>query len=237
VSIRPKWRALESKWHALTPKSRALTAFGLLAAGGVLIGLGVIAGSAEDPSGEPAASEASTQVGAAARDKGDLQSPAKHEGDNHEGDDTASTTIPVDGQRLRIPSLGINAPVLPISAEGSSLVPPSDPQIVGWWSDGARPGADRGTAILTGHTVSTGGGVFDDLEHMRPGQHVQIRSNGQRLSLEVNSVTTYHKTRLAERSAEVFDQTAPGRVALVTCEDWNGDVYRSNVVVMATPTG
>jgi LPXTG-site transpeptidase (sortase) family protein len=233
VSIRPKWRALESKWHALTPKSRALAAFGLLAAGGVLIGVGVIAdGPAEDPSGEPAATEASTQVGRAARDKGDVRSPA-----THEGDDTASTTVPVDGQRLRIPSLGINAPVLPISAEGSSLVPPSDPQTVGWWSDGARPGADRGTAILTGHTVSTGGGVFDDLEQMRPGQHVQIRSHGQRLSLEVNSVITYHKTRLAERSAEVFDQTAPGRVALVTCEDWNGAVYRSNVVVMATPTG
>jgi LPXTG-site transpeptidase (sortase) family protein len=231
VSIRPKWRALESKWRALTPKSRALAAFGLLAAGGVLIGLGVIAGSAEDPSDEPAATEASTPVGAAARDTGDLRSPA-----THEGDDTASATIPVDGQRLRIPSLGIDAPVLPIPAEGSSLVPPSDPQTVGWWSDGARPGADRGTAILTGHTVSTGGGVFDDLEHMRPGQHVQILSPSQRLSLEVNSVTTYHKTRLAERSAEVFDQTTQGRVALVTCEDWNGAEYRSNVVVIATPT-
>jgi hypothetical protein len=28
----------------------------------------------------------------------------------------------------------------------------------------------------------------------------------------------------------------PGRLVLVTCEDWNGARYLSNVVVIATPT-
>lgn len=48
-------------------------------------------------------------------------------------------------------------------------------------------------------------------------------------------MTAYHKMALAEHAAEIFDQIGPGRVALVTCEDWNGDVYLSNVVVIATP--
>jgi LPXTG-site transpeptidase (sortase) family protein len=225
VTIGPNWRTLGTK-------GRALVAVALLAAGGILVGLGIIAGSTGDSPGEHAAG-VSPQVGAAAPDTAD--SPTAHAA--HDGDDSASTPMPVDGQRLRIPSLGIDAPVLPITAEGSSLVPPSDPQTVGWWSDGARPGAEHGTAILTGHTVSTGGGVFDDLEHMRPGQRVQIRSHGQRLSLQVSKVTTYDKTALAKRAAEIFDQTAAGRVALVTCEDWTGGEYLSNVVVIATPIG
>jgi len=231
VTIRPNWRALRSWWGALRPEWRAVSGLGLLAAGGILVGFGFIAdGSAEDPSGAPT-NQVSPQADAAAPDTTDAQtSPA-----NHDGDTTATTTKPVDAQRLKIPSLGIDAPVLPITADGASLVPPSDPQTVGWWSDGARPGADHGTAILTGHTVSTGGGVFDDLEHLHRGQRVQILSPSQRLNLQVTSVTTYHKTTLADHAAEIFNQTTQGRVALVTCEDFDGTEYRSNVVVLATP--
>ena len=149
----------------------------------------------------------------------------------------AQNTAELQPKRLRIPSLDIDAPVLPIAADGSQLAPPSDPQTVGWWSDGARPGAERGTAILTGHTVSTGGGVFDDLDQMLPGQRVQILSSGPRLRLQVTSVTVYHKATLAEHAAEIFNQSSAGRVALVTCEDWDGAEYLSNVVVIAAPTG
>jgi LPXTG-site transpeptidase (sortase) family protein len=176
------------------------------------------------------AAEVRTGVGTAAPDTAEFRaSPARRDSD--------APTTPIEPQRLRIPSLGIDAPVLPIAADGLQLVPPSDPQTVGWWSAGARPGAELGTAILAGHTVSTGGGVFDDLDQMRPGQSVQILANGQRLSLQVTSVTVYHKAALAEDAADIFDQNSPGRVALVTCEDWDGAEYLSNVVVIATPVG
>ena len=148
-----------------------------------------------------------------------------------------ASSTPVEPQRLRIPSLDVDAPVLPIAADGSQLTPPSDPQTVGWWSAGARPGAERGTAILTGHTVSTGGGVFDNLDQMHPGQRVQVLSSGLRLRLRVTSVAVYHKAVLGEHAAEIFDQSSVGRVALVTCEDWDGAEYLSNVVVIAAPTG
>jgi hypothetical protein len=33
----------------------------------------------------------------------------------------------------------------------------------------------------------------------------------------------------------VFSQDVPGRLVLITCEDWNGSVYLSNTVVLADP--
>lgn len=210
----------------IRPRSAALGALGvlaLLAAGWLLVGLG---SSADAPAGShPGAAAAEITSGARAA--------APDNAATHDSEELSTT--PAEPQRLKVPSLGLDAPVLPIMADSRRLVPPSDPQVVGWWSDGARPGAEQGTAILAGHTVSTGGGVFDDLEQVRPGQRVQILSNGSRLRFQVTSVRTYHKMALAEHAAEIFDQIGPGRVALVTCEDWNGDVYLSNVVVIATP--
>ena len=51
------------------------------------------------------------------------------------------------------------------------LVPPADPQRVGWWGEGAAPG-ERGRALVAGHTVHTGGGALDDLETLEPGDRV-----------------------------------------------------------------
>jgi len=205
-------------------KRGALAELGaMLAAVGLLVGLG---SHADDPAGSNAgasAAEVTAGVGTAAPDTAER------------GGSDAPTSTPVEPDRLRIPSLGIDAPVVPIAADGLRLVPPSDPRSVGWWSAGASPGAERGTALLTGHTVSTGGGVFDDLERMRPGQRVEILSGGTRLSLRATSVTTYPKAALAKHAAEIFDQTSTGRIALVTCEDWTGTDYQSNVVVLATP--
>jgi LPXTG-site transpeptidase (sortase) family protein len=201
----------------------AFCALALLVAGVLLVGHG---SNADGPTrGHPDAAAAGAGMGnrAAAADA----AARRHTGPR--------STTPIDPQRLKIPSLGIDAPVWPITADGLQLVPPSDPQVVGWWSAGPLPGAKHGTAILTGHTVSTGGGVFDDLEHLRPGQRVQILSSGPRLRLHVTSVTIYHKDALARHAAEIFDQGGPSRVALVTCEDWTGTDYLSNVVVIATP--
>ena len=33
----------------------------------------------------------------------------------------------------------------------------------------------------------------------------------------------------------MFSQDVPGRLVLITCEDWDGSRYLSNVVVTATP--
>ena len=135
---------------------------------------------------------------------------------------------------VRIPALGVTAPVVPVHAPGRTLVPPTDPRELGWWADGARPGARRGSALIAGHTVHTGGGALDDLERLRPGDAVLVRTDRGRVSYVVDRVRTYRKGRVAEAAGRLFSQSVPGRLVLVTCEDWDGTRYLSNVVVTAT---
>jgi LPXTG-site transpeptidase (sortase) family protein len=137
--------------------------------------------------------------------------------------------------RLVVPRLHVDAPVVPIGAPGRVLVPPSNPQMLGWWDDGAVPGAAHGGALITGHTVHTGGGAFDDLETLRPGDTVRVRTAKGPIRYEVTGVTVYRKAGLASDAAQVFRQRGPGRLVLITCEDWNGTTYLSNAVVFADP--
>ncbi|TDC16520.1 sortase [Kribbella albertanoniae] len=142
---------------------------------------------------------------------------------------------PGNPTRLSVPSLGISTRVLAIRAQGGTLVPPSNPRIVGWWADGAQPGASKGSAIITGHTVHDGGGAFDDLELVKRGASIRVTTKQGTTDYVVASVTTYRKKALAKKAAQLFDQSVAGRLVLVTCEDWDGTAYLSNAVVVAVP--
>lgn len=136
---------------------------------------------------------------------------------------------------VAIPALGVDARVLAVRAPERTLVPPSDPTELGWWADGARPGARRGSALIAGHTVHTGGGALDDLERLRPGDAVTVRTDHGPIRYTVDRVRIYAKGRIAEDASRLFSQDVPGRLVLVTCEDWDGERYLSNVVVTASP--
>ncbi len=135
--------------------------------------------------------------------------------------------------RLIVPQLDVNAPVVPIPVDNGILLPPSNPQMLGWWDQGAMPGALRGGALITGHTVHTGGGAFDNLETLHKGDRVQVRTAKGLIRYAVTGVTIYDKGKLARDAQRVFSQTGPGRLVLITCEDWNGSGYDSNAIVFA----
>ena len=137
--------------------------------------------------------------------------------------------------RLVVPRLGVVAPVYPIGAPGGVLTPPSNPHTLGWWEGGVVPGAAHGGALITGHTVHTGGGAFDDLETLRPGDQVRVSTTTGTVRYAVSAVTIYRKATLARDAARVFRQSGPGRLVMITCEDWNGSIYLSNAVVFADP--
>jgi LPXTG-site transpeptidase (sortase) family protein len=145
-----------------------------------------------------------------------------------------SRRVPGSPQLLRVPTLGISSRVVPIHAPNRALVPPTDPQRLGWWADGAKPGAVKGSAIITGHSVHTGGGALNDLEAVRPGDQVVVRTDHETLRYVIRRVRIYDKGSLDEFAADVFSQDVPGRLVVVTCDDWNGNHYLSNVVVIAT---
>lgn len=138
-------------------------------------------------------------------------------------------------QRVLIPALEVDAPVVGIRPLDGVLVPPDDPQTLGWWDQGAVPGAAHGGALVTGHTVHTGGGALDDLETLHRGDPVSVRTDRGTVRYEVVDVAVYRKATLARDSASLFSQQVPGHLVLVTCEDWDGTRYLSNVVVLARP--
>ena len=139
-------------------------------------------------------------------------------------------------RRVVIERLGMDAPVVPISTVGNALIPPSDPQQLGWWSAGAETGARRGSALVTGHTVHTGGGAMDNLERMRTGDRVTVYTGRGTIPYDVRSVEVFTKGSVARHAQRLFSQEVRGRLVLVTCEDWDGTRYLSNVVVVAKPS-
>jgi sortase (surface protein transpeptidase) len=144
------------------------------------------------------------------------------------------TIRPAIPHRLRIPSLGVDAVVVPIRTTSPGvLVPPNDYTKVGWWAEGPRPGSKDGTAIIAGHTVHTGGGAFDNLGDLLPGDTVIIDRRLRDFRYVVRRVSSYDKDALAVRAEKVLGADTEGRLALITCGDWTGSGYLSTVVVIA----
>lgn len=136
---------------------------------------------------------------------------------------------------LTIPALGVQAPVVPLVAEGSVLTPPGDVSEVGWWEQGRRPGARRGHVLITGHTVHTGGGVFDRLGELRHGDRIKVRTPQGPQWYHVIAVEYLSIEQLADQSAYLFRLHDWPRLVLVTCAGWDGGDYNGNTVVIARP--
>jgi hypothetical protein len=147
--------------------------------------------------------------------------------------------------RLVIPSLKIDAPVVPIKLDRDRVLrPPNDPSKVGWWDRSAQPGSKEGQSLLTGHSVRLGDGAMDTLGDVHRGATVQIfgatEKGGHKkpkvASYLVQKVFVYSKDEVAKHSEELFGQDHhPRRLVLVTCTDWDGRIYESNIIVYAQP--
>ena len=136
---------------------------------------------------------------------------------------------------MRIPRIGVDARVLPIhSNEERILEPPRDPSVVGWWSEGAAPGEPQGSAVVVGHTVrNRDGGVFDNIKELSRGDAIDVEGSEASLTYRVQSTDVLSKDEVAHDAGEIFRQTGVGRLVLITCDDWDGKVWRSNVVTIA----
>lgn len=148
-----------------------------------------------------------------------------------------SSPAPIDQMRLQVRALGIDAPVVPVPLQaGGVLDPPAEVSTVGWWDGSAEPGGGSGQTVLTGHTVHDGGGAMDDLEELATGDVVRVTDTDGAADYQVTGVQVWTKAELAQNAVEAFGQDRHhGRLVLVTCEDWNGRDFASNVVVFAEP--
>ena len=148
--------------------------------------------------------------------------------------EVARTPVPT---RVRIPSLGVDAPVGPVGkATDGTVEVPTRWEDVGWYDEGVRPG-EAGPAVLLGHVDSKAGpAVFVRLPQVAVGAEVQVVAEGGSVSrFRVDRVQSYPKTRFPTDA--VYLPALRPELRLVTC---GGDFDRStghyvdNVVAFAS---
>ena len=140
--------------------------------------------------------------------------------------------------RLSIPSIGVDAPFVPLSlgADGALEPPPmSQPSEVGYYADGPTPG-EQGAAIVAGHVdTKTGPAVFLLLSLVKPGASVSVkRADGSTAAFKVDSVQTFSKASFPDQ--KVYGATADAQLRIITCGgtfDRTKQDYKDNVVVFA----
>ena len=150
---------------------------------------------------------------------------------------TTTPTPPLPA-RLRIPSIGVDAPVVPVGLEpdGSMGIPGAAE--VGWFQPGVRPGFPEGSAVLAAH-VDYGGrrGAFFDLRRLPEGAEVFVAGpDGRELRFVVDERVQVDKQDLPV--AELFRTRGPATLTLITCGgsfDRSARHYADNIVVRADP--
>jgi hypothetical protein len=151
----------------------------------------------------------------------------------------APPEVPVETpQELRLPSLNIAAPVVPVDVgAGRALSVPDDPHVLGWWRGGARPGGGQGTVVIDGHVDSARGGpgALFGLRELRPGDRVQLRTDHGTHDYQVRALRSFRKISLPP---EVFSTEGQPRLVLITCGgtfDQHTREYTDNLVAYAVP--
>ncbi|NUO46766.1 MAG: class F sortase [Streptomyces sp.] len=147
-------------------------------------------------------------------------------------------------QRVDIPGLGVQAPVVARGLDPAGAIdpPPYDQAgVVGWYEGGTRPGA-AGTALLVGHVdTETRPAVFYKISTMKPGQTVRvIRDDGRVAEFTVDDVQVVARDHFDARQAYGSRQTGRAELRLITCGgtfDRASRSYTANVIVSAYLTG
>lgn len=154
------------------------------------------------------------------------------------GEPAPRTPDPAPPVRLEMPRLGLSAPVVPVAVDpDGALGVPTNPDVLGWWVSGARPGGGRGSVVIDGHVDSAteGLGVFARLRELDVGDPVLTQSAlGVVHHYRVTGRRQFAKAALPADA--VFAQDVQERLVLITCGgQFERDVgrYADNVVVFA----
>jgi Sortase domain len=139
---------------------------------------------------------------------------------------------------LRLPSLDVSAPVVPVTVDPSgALQVPDNPNVLGWWQGGALPGSGAGTVVIDGHVDSAqaGVGALFRLHSLRTGDRVQLGTAHGSREYVIRALRSFPKTALP---AEVFATNGQPRLVLITCGgpfNQRTRQYADNIVAFAVP--
>jgi len=139
--------------------------------------------------------------------------------------------------RVRIPTIRVDAPVMPIGLDADGWVaapPPEDPNLAGWFTGAVSPG-EKGTAIVVGHVDNRQGpAVFYGLGALKQGSRVEIvRKDRKTAVFEVYGIEVFEKNNFP--GDRVYASKGSPELRVITCgggfSKQNG--YDGNVVAFA----
>ncbi len=139
--------------------------------------------------------------------------------------------------RVRIPSLGVDAPILQmgVDAAGAMEIPQSS-STVAWYGFTALPGT-AGNAVMAGH-VTWGGAraVFNQLQALRPGDAIEVQTGegGVRYAVQRTYLVRPEEADIAHI---IGPREGPQTLTLITCGgefDSSAREYDHRVIVFAT---
>lgn len=147
-------------------------------------------------------------------------------------------TAPPAPVEIRLPSLGVDARVVPVGVDPDGLMTvPDDVSTVGWYRFGSTPAIGSGTTVLAGHVDDRvqGRGAFFDLRAVDVGATVTVADeDGEQWTWRVTGRRTYDKASLP--IDDLYSRDGAPRLVLITCGgdfDRAARSYVSNVVVEA----
>lgn len=232
----------------------ALAAAGAtVAAGAVLIGLGTtsshqsaIPAAPHTFSVAPAVPTDSSGSASSAAPPTDASSPTGSPSAQGPTGKTSVPAAPADNgkNRLKIPSLNVNAAVIDEPITNNNLVIPANIQTVGHYAGGAPITGTVGTVLIAGHVnmANQGNGALWRLSQVTPNAVVQTSdATGAITTWQVTSVREVVKSALPQ---DIFTKSGPRRLVVVTCggslepiPGSHGEFsYDDNIIVTAVPT-
>lgn len=140
-------------------------------------------------------------------------------------------------ERVRIPSIQVDAPIQPVGLDAEGWVdapPPQDPNLAGWFNGAVAPG-EKGTAVVVGHVDNNAGpAVFYGLGSLSKGNRVEIeRKDGRTAVFEIYGIEVFEKNNFP--GTKVYGSTGVPELRVITCGGGftkeNG--YDGNVVAFA----
>ncbi|MGW1771004.1 class F sortase [Streptomyces sp. NPDC002104] len=140
-------------------------------------------------------------------------------------------------QRIRIPSISVDAPVMTVGLDAQGWIdapPPQDKNLAGWYLNGISPG-QQGSAVIVGHVDNAQGpAVFYGLGSVQKGSRIEVaRYDGRTAVFEVYGVEVFSKSTFP--GSRVYGDTGQPELRVITCGGGysKGRGYDGNVVVFA----
>ncbi|MEU0221442.1 class F sortase, partial [Streptomyces sp. NPDC006265] len=139
--------------------------------------------------------------------------------------------------RVRIPAIQVDAPILPVGLDADGWVgapPPEDPNLAGWFTGAVTPG-EKGTAVVVGHVDNQQGpAVFYGLGALKKGHRVEVaRQDGKTAMFEIYGVEVFEKNNFP--GDRVYASKGAPELRVITCGGGfsKQEGYAGNVVAFA----